>query len=124
MRGTAGELARFGGAATINTLFGYGTYAVLVAAGLHPLVAQLLAQVAGVIFNARTYALAFRKPAARGRFLLSYAANYLVGLGLLATLTHLLSDPYLAGALTMAGAALFNFVALRSFVFRHPVLAA
>ena len=113
------ELTRFGGAAAINTLFGYGAYALFVWLGLAPLVAQAAAQVAGTLFNMRTYAIAFRQPTARGRFILAYAGNYLIGLVLLAILTRLMTNAYLAGLLALLAAAAINFAVLRGFVFRR-----
>ena len=109
---------RFGGAATINTAFGYGAYAAFVWLGFHPYLAQMLAQVAGALFNARTYAIAFRTRTSNRRFLLSYAVSYVVGLALLMAFTRIVANPYLAGALTMAAAACFNFLVLRHIVFR------
>ena len=117
----AGEALRFGSAAAVNTAFGYGAYAAFVWLGLHPYLAQILAQVAGALFNSKTYAIAFRTRASRTRFLLSYAVSYFVGLALLVAFTHLVASPYLAGALTMVGAACFNFLVLRQFVFHHRV---
>lgn len=115
---------RFGGAAIVNTAFGYGAYAGFVWLGVHPYVAQILAQIAGALFNSSTYSVAFRTRASRARFLLSYAVSYVVGLALLVAFTHLVGDPYLAGALTMAGAACFNFLVLRHFVFHRRLAIA
>lgn len=101
----------------MNTVFGYSAYALFVWMGLHPILAQLAAQIVGVLFNMRTYAIAFRTQASRTRFLLSYAASYCVGLALLIAFTRL-AGPYLAGALTLLCTAAFNFLVLRGWVFR------
>ncbi len=61
---------------------------------------------------------AFRGAApAKGRFVLSYAINYLIGLGFLALFSALVTSPYLAGLLAIVATSLVNYFALSRFVF-------
>jgi len=79
---TAGaQFARFLVVGLLNTAFGQGVFALLVLAGLHHLVALLLATIAGVLFNFQTLGrLVFRDPDRRrlGRFIAGYAVIYAV----------------------------------------------
>ena len=93
-RASLGQLWRYYQAGIVNTAFGYGLYAAFVAAGLNMYVAQIVAHVLGVMFNYLTYSrYAFAdQSASKGRFILSYGLNYLLGLaGLLPQLACLLA---------------------------------
>lgn len=112
-------LWRYYQAGIVNTAFGYGMYALLVAAGLNMYVAQITAHVLGVAFNYFTYSrYAFRDAAAsKARFVLSYAGNYLLGLAALAVAAQFLSSPYVAGLLAVVFVSLANFFILKHLVF-------
>lgn len=114
-----GRLWRFYKIGLVNTLFGYGIYALLLSAGLNMYAAQIIGHVVGVIFNYFSYSLhVFRAaPASKLRFLFSYALNYIVSLASLALATTILSSPYLAGLLAMAITSVINFIILRRYVF-------
>lgn len=114
-----GDLLRFYQAAIINTVFGYGFYAILIWLSVSIYPAQLIAYTSGAIFNYLTYSRhAFPNSApAKLRFVGAYAGNYFVNVGLLALLEHVLRSPYLIGVLVMLGASLVNYLALRYFVF-------
>jgi len=108
----------------INTLFGYGAYALLVAIGLQFFVAQTVAHVMGVAFNYFSYSrYVFQDEAApKLRFLLSYTLNYLIGLASLALAVKLLSSPYSAGLMAMLFTSIINFIVLRRYVFNPPLV--
>jgi putative flippase GtrA len=116
-----GQLIRFYQAAAINTLFGFGIYALMIRLGVNLYVAQIIAQVLGVTFNYFTYSRhVFRdRDASKGSFVLAYVGNYLVNLALLATLSRFIHSPYLAGFVATLGASVINYLALRSLVFRR-----
>lgn len=113
------ELWRYGQAGLVNALFGFAVYALLVRAGLNIYVAQIVATVLGVAFNYLTYSRHVFRDAQAGRlrFVLAYGASYLVNLALLALFSRLVASPYLAGGLTIVGAAAINYFALRYLVF-------
>lgn len=113
------RLWRYYQAGIVNTAFGYGMYAAFVAAGLNMYVAQIIAHVLGVAFNYFTYSKhAFRdSEASKVRFILSYAVNYLLGLGSLAVASQFLRSPFVAGAVAVVFVSLINYFILKHFVF-------
>ena len=114
-----GRLWRFFKIGFINTLFGYGVYALLLSVGLNMYAAQIIGHVIGVIFNYFSYSLhVFRAaPASKLRFLFSYALNYIVSLASLTLAATILSSPYLAGLLAMVITSIINFIILQRYVF-------
>jgi putative flippase GtrA len=117
------QLWRYYKVGVVNTLFGYGLYALLIMIGLHMYVAQIVGHIIAVAFNYLTYSRhVFRgAPVSRQRFLLSYALNYLVSLVSLSFSAALLTSPYLAGLLAMLISSALNFIVLRRYVFAAPV---
>lgn len=107
----------------INTLFGYGMFALFVAIGLNIFVAQIVAHVLGVTFNYFSYSRhVFQDAAApKLRFLLSYTFNYFVGLASLAAAVQVFASPYIAGLVAVLFASLVNFAVLRNLVFTRQV---
>lgn len=121
-----GQLIRFYQAALVNTVFGYGIYALMIWLGLNPFVASTISQILGTAFNYVTYSRhAFRgsRPA-KGRFVLSYAVNYVLSLGLLALYRLVIRSPYLAGLAATLTASVINYFVLKRFVFRSGSGAA
>jgi putative flippase GtrA len=116
------RLWRYYQAGVVNSLFGYGLYALFVAAGLNMYLAQITAHVLGVAFNYFTYSrYAFRDAhASKTRFVLSYAVNYLLGLGALAAASRVVSSPYVAGLASLIFVSLINYFILRHLVFSRP----
>jgi hypothetical protein len=55
---------------------------------------------------------------AKGRFVLSYALNYLMSLGTLALVARAVSNPYFAGFISAFIVSIVNFFALKFVVFR------
>ena len=107
----------------LNTLFGYGCYALLVWLGLHYGLAALLGTVLGVLFNFRTTGrFVFQNHDNRllGRFILVYAVGYGVNFAGLWALQKLDLDPYEGGALLLAPSALLTFLLQKRYVFVWP----
>lgn len=113
------ELWRYYQAGVVNTLFGFGLYALLVRAGLNMYAAQMIAHVLGVAFNYLTYSRHVFRDAgpAKGRFVLSYIGNYLLSLAALALVSQVVRSPYVAGAIATVAVSLVNYFALRHLVF-------
>lgn len=105
----------------VNTLFGYGLFALFVRFGLNIYVAQIVSHVLGVAFNYVTYSrYAFAAhEASKMRFVLSYAGNYLLGLAALAAIRQIVASPYLAGFLATLFVSVVNYFVLKRLVFRQ-----
>ena len=118
-RSSLGQLWRYYQAGVVNTAFGYGLYALFVAAGLNMYVAQIVAHLIGVAFNYVTYSrYAFAdQSASKARFVLSYGVNYLLGLGALWTASQWIASPYVAGLVAVLFVSLVNFFILKHWVF-------
>jgi putative flippase GtrA len=115
------ELWRFYKVGIVNTIFGFGLYSFLVFVGLNLFIAQITSQVCGVIFNYFTFSrhvFPDRRPSI-GRFVGSYALNYLVGLLLLRLFIIFIRSPYVAGLCTTLVASALNYVVLKTLVFRR-----
>lgn len=113
------ELWRYYQAGVVNTLFGFGLYALLVRAGLGMYAAQIVAHVLGVAFNYLTYSRHVFRDAgpAKARFAASYVVNYGLSLGALALASLVVRSPYLAGAIATVVVSLLNYFLLRHLVF-------
>lgn len=114
------RVVRYYQAGVVNTGFGYGCFAALVALGMNIYGAQILAHIAGMAFNYLTYShYAFRghRPAL-GRYLGSYGVNYLLSLGSLAALVHFGLSPYVAGLGSIFAVSIVNYFVLKLFVYR------
>lgn len=116
------QLWRYYQVGVINTLVGFGLYAMLVRLGLNQYVAQIIAHLLGVAFNYFTYSRhVFSDTApAKARFIIAYAFNYLVSLGSLAAASVFVHSPYLAGAISLVCASLINYFVLKHIVFIRP----
>lgn len=114
------QVLRYYQAGMLNTLFGYGLYAVLVFLSLDMFVAQLISHVLGTLFNYINFSrYAFAgKTGSPLRFVASYAVNYLLSLAVLWVLSQAIASSYLAGLVTVVIISALNFVILKRFVFR------
>ena len=114
------QLLAYYAVGVVNTLFGYGVYALLVFAGMNLFLAQFVATVVGVVFNYFTYSRAvFRgSRAAVGQFVIAYAGQYLVSLAALAVLSRLTPNPYVAGLGALIVTSLVFYLFLKRWVFR------
>ncbi len=113
------EIWRYYQAAIVNTAFGLGTYSLLVWQGLNIFAAQLIAHLLGTAFNYFTYSRHVFRGAepAKLRFAVSYAANYLMGLGTLYGVSRVVTSPYLAGLVTAVLVSVLNFFVLKYLIF-------
>lgn len=121
---SARRLWRYYQAGIVNTLFGYGMFALFVKLGLNMYVAQISAHVLGAGFNYFSYSrhVFHDSEAPKIRFILSYAFNYILGLAGLATASLVISSPYIAGIVSIILVSLANFFVLKHLVFvRQPV---
>ena len=118
-------LLRYYNAGVVNTIFGFGAFAVLVWLGLWVYLAQILSTIAGVAFNYVTYSrYAFAgHRASKWRFVASYGVNYLLSVAVLWGFLHVLTSPYLAGLAAVAVVSVVNFFILKRLVFAAPDLA-
>ena len=124
--GWIGRFIRFYQAAAVNTLFGFGIYALMIRLGINIYGAQAIAQVLGVTFNYFTYSRhVFQdRKASKHAFLLAYLSNYVVNLLLLAIFDRVIQSSYWAGLASTLMASVINYLALRSLVFRRKAAAA
>lgn len=113
------RLVRYYQAGVVNTAFGYGLYALLVYAGLNIYLAQAISHVLGVLFNFFTYSrYTFQdKQASKGRFVASYAINYVFSVAFLWLFENFVSSPYLSGLLAVVTVSVINFFILKHLVF-------
>ena len=113
------RLWRYYQAGIVNTAFGYGLYALFVALGLNMYLAQIVAHLLGMTFNYFTYSRhAFQdSDVSKGRFILSYAVNYLLGLAALWVASQFIVSPYLAGFVAVVVVSLINYLILKNWVF-------
>lgn len=113
------ELWRYYQVGLVNTGFGFGCYAGLVALGLNIFAAQFIAYVAGTMFNYvtyRRYVFVGVAPAPL-RFALSSLVNYALSAGVLAVMIRIISSPYLAGLCAVLLVSIINYVTLKRLVF-------
>jgi putative flippase GtrA len=106
----------------LNTLFGFTVYAVLIAVGLHFVLALLLAQIAGVLFNfVATGTLVFgsRDPRKLIQFIPVYVCTYLLNLVGVTVLGWAGVGPLWAGAILLLPVAAAAFFLQKRFVFAH-----
>ncbi len=117
--GSLTRLWRYYQAGIVNTLFGYGVYALLLKVGLWMYAAQLIAQVLGAAFNYLSYSrhVFHDSRASKPRFILSYVFNYLLALASLAAAALVIRSPYVAGAVAIILVSLANYFILKNLVF-------
>lgn len=103
----------------LNTCFGYAWFALMMWIGAGSVLAVILATIAGVLFNFRTYGAVF---AAEGfarlpHFILIYFLIIPANLGMLHFLGSAGSGPYLGEAVVIMVIAPISYYAMRRFVF-------
>ena len=107
--------------AGLNTLFGYGLFAVLIFIGLPYVLATLLAHILGVLFNFKTYGVLVFKSKDNSRifrFVGVYVLTYIINISLMFLFRKLwgLND-YEIGAILAIPMGLLGFVLNKRFVF-------
>lgn len=114
------RLIRFFIVGAVNTVFGYGAYALLLFMGLHYAWAALLGTVAGVIFNFFTTGrLVFDRSTSGGllRFASVYAVIYVLNVAALWVLDGFGINPYVSGLILIVPMACVSYLLMRRFVF-------
>jgi putative flippase GtrA len=118
---TQNRLIRYVLVGVINTIFGYGVYALLIWVGLHYTFATLVSTILGILFNFKTYGtLVFKNKS--NRLLLRYLAVY----GFLYLCNNLwifLFEkagvyPYISGACWIIPNTLIGFILNNNFVYK------
>jgi putative flippase GtrA len=105
----------------LNTLFGYGIFALFLALGLHYSLAALLGTLLGILFNFKTYGtLVFRNSDNRllFKFLGVYGTTYLLTVASIAVLKIFHLSAFAAGAIVALPMALISFALNRRYVFK------
>ena len=116
------RFCRFLAVGVLNSLFGYGCYAVFLYVGLHYSVALLLATVIGVLFNFKTTgALVFKSHNNRliFRFFITYGVVYIVNVLLIDVLDIFGINVYYSGAILILPMAVLAYILNARFVFNH-----
>lgn len=117
------RIIRFLGTGVVNTVFGYGVYALLVFLATPYLAALLVATVAGVVFNYYTLGrIVFNDSGGRLvflKFVVAYGAIYIVNAALLAFLTRaVFSSPYLAQVICVPPCVVISWLLMRYWVYK------
>jgi putative flippase GtrA len=115
------QLFRFFIVGGINTLFGYGVFALFTLLHLHYVVATLLATICGILFNFKTTgALVFKNKSNRliFRFFAVYLVYYLLNIGLLKLFDWYHINSLIAQAIIILPLSLMAFFLLKKSVFQ------
>ncbi len=105
----------------INTLFGYGVFALLIFLRFHYAIAALFATILSVLFNFKTTGrLVFGNNDNRliFKFIGVYSIIYILNIGVLKVFKFYEVNMYLAGALVLLPLAVIAFLLNKKFVFR------
>ncbi|MBE0637789.1 MAG: GtrA family protein [Bacteroidales bacterium] len=116
------KLVRFFLVSGLNTIFGYGLFALLLFVGLQYPYALLATTIAGIIFNFKTIgALVFdnRNNFLFFKFIGVYLVTYLCSLSILTLFDQFKVSLYLGGAILIIPMGLFAFFLNKKFVFNH-----
>jgi len=116
-------LVRFFLVAALNTIFGYGIFALAIFMGIKFFIATLISTVLGILFNFKTYGkLVFSHNDNKlfYSFLLVYTFIYGVNTGGIALLKLLGLTSYEAGAVLTIPVGLLGYILNRNFVFKKP----
>jgi putative flippase GtrA len=109
----------------INTLFGYGIYALGLWIGLEFRIAAVISQVLGTLFNYGTYGrvVFHARPGWIGitKFVLSYMTLMAINIGLLTLFHSWGASPLLAGVFSGLIMPVLSFLSNKLIVFRKPV---
>ena len=105
----------------INTVFGYTVFAIFILLQLHYVIAALLAQICGILFNFKTTGtIVFKNRNNRLilRFFGVYLITYLLGIGLLKVFDMHNVNILVAAAIGVLPMAVVSFLLMRKFVFK------
>lgn len=115
------QFIRFLGVGVLNTIFGYGCYALLVVIGLHYSLALAISTICGIFFNFKTLgALVFNSSDNRRifRFILVYIFAYLINAVGVYFVEISGGGALLGGAMMLLPAALLTYLLQKHFVFK------
>jgi len=105
----------------INTVFGYGVFALFILLGLHYVLAVLLGQICGILFNFKTTGtIVFKNRNNRLilRFFGVYVITYFSIVGLLKLFDMAGVTPLVAGAIIVLPMGVVSFLLMRKLVFK------
>lgn len=104
----------------INTLFGYGIFAVFIFFKFHYSLAVLFSTIIGVLFNFKTLGVFVFKSHDNRKiigFVMVYVVTYFINVGLMYCLTKIGISAYFAGMIAVFPVAITGFVLNKLFVF-------
>lgn len=107
----------------LNTAFGFSIYTVLIVIHLHYILAALLGQICGILFNFKTTGtIVFKNKNNRliFRFFAVYLVTYLITIGLLKIFDNVNIGSLVAGAIIILPIAFLSFLLNKKFVFHQP----
>ncbi len=110
----------------LNTLFGYGVYALTLFLGGHYTLASAVALVLGVLFNFKTTGRLVFGARGNGRFLAFvtvYMAVYAFNIAAIWVLEQAGVDPYIGGLVVILPQAVLAYALMSRFVFTKAVSA-
>lgn len=119
------QVIRFIIVGVVNTLFGYGIYALLIFFGLNYVYAVFFATIAGILFNFKTighYVFESHDRSLLLKFFIVYTVVYLANVGLIRFFSLWGIDYYTAGFLAVVPCAAISFILNRQFVFKATVI--
>ncbi|QKQ73068.1 GtrA family protein [Nostoc sp. TCL240-02] len=105
---------------TINTLFGYSLFALLIALNFHYEIAALISTICGVLFNFKTIGVMVFKNKNNNlifKFIGIYAIIYLIQIILIKQLLSYKINLFIAGGLILLPLALLSYTLNKIFVF-------
>ena len=109
----------------LNTVVGYGLYALFLSIGINYLLANTLSTILGVIHSYlwnRFYTFRSHEKASREivKFASVYGVSYVIGMMTLALFKSVLNiDPYIAGLLNLVITTLISYVGHNKFSFKN-----
>ncbi|MCX6238351.1 MAG: GtrA family protein [Bacteroidia bacterium] len=106
----------------LNTVFGYGLFALLIFIGIIYPLALLISTIAGILFNFKTIGVVIFKNHNNiliFKFLGVYGITYLCNLGGLALFKSFEINIYLSGAILLIPVGLLAFILNKIFVFKN-----
>lgn len=116
------QLLRFFVVGGLNTAFGFTVYSIFILLHLHYVVAALLGQICGILFNFKTTGtIVFKNKDNRliFRFFIVYLVTYLITIGLLKIFHIHNIGSIVAGAIIIIPIALLAFFLNKKFVFNR-----
>jgi len=114
------QLIRFLVVGGLNTVFGFSVYSIFILLHLHYVLAALLGQICGIMFNFKTTGtIVFKNKDNRliFRFFAVYLVTYLITIGLLKLFSIYGVGSLVAGAIIILPIAFLSFLLNKRFVF-------